>query len=215
MYTLSSLDQQRQIYSRLSLYPPISSTEYPNDLLTDPLLRSAFLETVRLQSQGLSARYVTQDTLIPSQNLNFLLRKGSVVLIPGLLVHQNPEIYDCPTSFLCNRFLDKDVDEETKRASTKKDAFVRQGIVAFGGGDHLVFWVILSLLIQCTGRRFARNEVIVFAAMVLSRFEFTTPDGENIGLPENMPKNRFGRGVEGPRTSIPIVIRSKFPLENK
>lgn len=138
MYTLSSPDQYQQILSRISQYPPISATEYPNDLVTDPLLRSAFLETVRLQSQGLSARYVTQDTLIPSQDVNFLLRKGSVVLIPGLLVHQNPEIYDSPTSFRCDRFLGEDIDGETKRASTEKGIPVRQSIVAFGGGDHLV-----------------------------------------------------------------------------
>ena len=62
MYTLSFPSQHQQILSRISQYPPISSFEYPHGLLEDPLFRSAFLERVRLQSQGLSARCVTQDT---------------------------------------------------------------------------------------------------------------------------------------------------------
>ena len=214
MYTLSSPDQQQQILSRICQYPPISSTEYPIDLLTDPLLRSAFLETVRLQSQGLSARYVTHDTLIPSQNINFLFRKGSLVLIPGLLVHQNSQIYDSPRSFQCDRFLGEDEDGVTKRVPTRKSIPVCQSIVAFGGGDHLVSLNLWCGLIQCTGRRFARNEVMVFAAMVLNRFEFAGMDGE-IALPARMPKNRFGRGVEGPRTSVPIFVKSRISLGSK
>jgi hypothetical protein len=70
--TLSDPSQHQQIMSRINTHLPPSDKYNPN-LIKDPYLRSTFLELIRIQAQGLSARYVTPDTIVPAQNTNFLL----------------------------------------------------------------------------------------------------------------------------------------------
>ena len=56
---------------------------------------------------------------------------------------------------------------------------------------------------------------MMFTVMVLNQFEFAGMDGKKIASPVGMPKNHFRRDVEGPRTSVPIIIKSRSHVEKE
>lgn len=52
-----------------------------------PLLLSSYRELLRHRTQSSSSRWIVQDTLIAEQ---YLLKKDSVLMIPGALIHADP-----------------------------------------------------------------------------------------------------------------------------
>ena len=54
------------------------------------LLMSTYQEVLRLQSDNVSSQLVLKDTMINDQ---YLLRKDSVIQIPGAVIHQDPAIW--------------------------------------------------------------------------------------------------------------------------
>jgi cytochrome P450 len=126
-------------------------------LLSDPLLRACFQETLRLQSQNASVRIVQEDTNLPALGKEYRLRKGSWVFIPAPLIHKDPEIYENVKDFEPERFLSADIEsalvitsEHTAFQSNEKvekkpePKFFKRGVpvklymMPFGGGDNLV-----------------------------------------------------------------------------
>ena len=110
------------------------------------LLMSTYQEVLRLQTDNVSARWVVKDTMINNQ---YLLRKDSVVQIPGAVIHQDPDIWGPDVKeFNPRRFL--------KGAEKHHPGAFR----VFGGGTTL-----------CPGRSFATAELISFVAMFITRFD--------------------------------------------
>jgi len=124
-------------------------------LLSDRFLQACFQETLRLRAQNGSVRIVYEATTIPINNKEYFLRKDSVVFIPAMLIHMDPEIYKDVHEFQPERFLDADLetalmsndstllDQERKVEKNpprffKKGVPVRHYIMPFGGGDNLV-----------------------------------------------------------------------------
>lgn len=91
---------------------------------------------------GLPPRKVTQDTTIIIENRPYSLRKDDVVFISMVLVHKNPEIYDCPDTFRLTRFLEmhtKTEGEYKSQKTTLKDGVtLRNPFIWWGGGVHIV-----------------------------------------------------------------------------
>ena len=61
---------------------------------------------------------------------------------------------------------------------------------------------------QCTGRKFATGEVILFVSTILHQFEITSVDGGQLELPVPPLTERFGGGVEMPAS--PWRVRIKY-----
>jgi cytochrome P450 len=189
-------------------------------LFSDPLLVACFQETLRLRAQNGSVRVVNEETIIPINDREYLLRKGSLVFIPAPLIHLDPEIYDNATDFLPERFLDSDLEStiisnevESSKPPSKLKFFkngvpVRHYLLPFGGGDNLVHPLLVSRLTQCTGRRFAQNEVIATAAILLHLYDFTSPGGGPLAPPAPPRGKRFGTAAEGPGETYMIRMRS-------
>jgi cytochrome P450 len=118
------------------------------ELLSDSLLQACFQETLRLRSQNGSVRIVNEETTIPVNDQEYVVRKGSIVFVLAPLVHMDMEIYSDVTDYLPERFLGTDIEstiisnEDTKPASTlkffKKGVPVKHYLMPFGGGDNLV-----------------------------------------------------------------------------
>ena len=126
-------------------------------LVSDPLLRACFLETLRLRSQNGSKRVVNEATTIPVHGKRYYIRKGSIAYIPAPLIHMDSDIYSNVNEFRPERFFDVDVestliqgeleDSLIHRAHTsgkkapkffKKGVRVKHYLMPFGGGDNLV-----------------------------------------------------------------------------
>jgi cytochrome P450 len=123
-----------------------SSTSFNvSDLLKDPVLNSAFSETLRLQINGLSMKGVEQDTTLSVNGQTYTLEKGSIVFISMPGVHKDPEIYENPEQFQLKRFLylhtteKDDYDtEQSQKVFTKNGVVVRQPFFPWGGGHFMV-----------------------------------------------------------------------------
>jgi len=129
----------------------ITTLEQVQYLLTScPLLRAFYDETLRLHAFNASNRVVEEETFVGG----FILKKGHNVLCPPYAQHNMSEFFgEDLDSFNPERFI-QPVLTTGKAAEAKM-------VRAFGGGISL-----------CSGRFFASNEVLSYAASVLWRFDF-------------------------------------------
>ncbi|KAL9131944.1 MAG: hypothetical protein Q9217_000224 [Psora testacea] len=121
-----------------------------------PLLNSTWQETLRYRANGSSNREVMQDTVLDDR---YLLKKGSVIQMPALVVHADTSVWGpSATQFDPRRFL-------APVTKGKQDQRQHPGAFrAFGGGATL-----------CPGRHFARTEILALVAMLVVRFDIKGP----------------------------------------
>ncbi|KAL6304073.1 cytochrome P450 [Sparassis latifolia] len=120
-----------------------------------PLLESAMKETLRLCSEFIIARVAKEDTVfdVPDQG-SYHVRKGEWVFGLPSVVHMDPDIYDSPTEFRMDRFLE--ADGRTARKFQKEGRRVDNSLMFWGGGGHV-----------CKGRFVAEYEVKLFVILVI------------------------------------------------
>ena len=147
-----------------------------------PLLESAYFEILRIVNTALSARKIVAPTPLGTNN-GKVLAAGHTILIPFRQLHQNPRVFGAdPGRFVPDRFL---VEPELKRSASYKP---------FGGGVN-----------YCPGRFLAKQEMLVFVALVLNRFEVGVategPGGEKLAREQGFPELDMATpalGVNGP-----------------
>lgn len=124
-------------------------------------LTAVFRESLRIGSENFSVRLIKEDTMLADK---YFLKKGAVVQISGGVIHSDKSIWgDDVETFNPGRFL----GQRAKSAGFHPAAFR-----GFGGGKTL-----------CPGRHFATNEILAFAAMIVSAFDITSPHGEPPAVP--------------------------------
>lgn len=157
------------------------------------LLLSTFQEVLRLYSRGASSRLVMEDTTLNNQ---YLLKKGSILMMPTAVIHSDPSTWNCPTDFQARRFLPKTfaAPEPTKRSSA---ASYRP----FGGGATL-----------CPGRHFATSEILAVTAMVVYKYELT-PIAEN-WQPPVPHQTSLATNIFPPRTDLEVRVSLRPRLED-
>jgi cytochrome P450 len=139
-----------------------------------PLLESAICEALRLSSASLTLRRVTRDLALPLGGVDHALRAGDLVCIFPYLTHRDRDIHPDPERFRHDRFM--------TRQFFKNGRKVGFAFVPFGGGVSM-----------CPGRHLASEEIKVFLALMLRRFELDL-DGP---LPERNLR-RSGIGIMPP-----------------
>ena len=180
----------------------IDIEEFTQDELDSMIsIDSALMETLRLQSESLIAREVTEDFIfdlkIPGCQ-KYYLRKGSRVVIYPSMLHYDDSVFESPQSFQWNRFL-PDPSTGEKPKFYKNGRLIAQPVKPFGGGSSM-----------CPGRKFAFNEIKVFTALLLSNFDLSlvTSNGISPPFPE-IDSSRVGLGITIPVGDIPIEIRKR------
>lgn len=162
-----------------------------------PKLASTYQESLRHASLGTSVRQVMQDTLLANK---YLLKKGSTVLMPSIVVHQDPTIWgpDAP-EFNPTRFL-KASPPRTGAAAppppTRKAASPSPPAAAFrgfGGGTTL-----------CPGRHFATTEILATAAMFCARYDLSPVAGRWIA-PTTRSTN-VAAAIMEPDTDLEVCV---------
>lgn len=130
-----------------------------------PILLSTWQETLRYDHIGISARVVTEDTMLDK----YLLKKGATVMAVTPVLHTDTSVWG-PTasSFDHGRFL-----PGPGRKRQNPTAFR-----SFGGGTVL-----------CPGRHFVSTEVLSFTALLLLRFDLkpVTKDGKWVEPRKDFP----------------------------
>lgn len=152
-----------------------------------PLLVSTYQEVLRLQTNNTQSRWVVRDTMLNDQ---YLLKKDSVIQMPGAIIHEDPAVWGM------------DAKEFNPRRFLKGQGKYHPGAFrSFGGGATL-----------CPGRHLALIEIVSFAAMFIMRFE-ATPVNWGWRLP-GVKGNKVINSVPPPSSDIKVSIRIRDGFEN-
>ncbi len=175
---------------------------------TAPLLHSTYRELLRHRTQSSSSRWLTEDTLLASR---YLLKKDSVLLIPGALIHKDPIWGLDRRSFNPRRFLKpsslpkptaaesvEQEQQEEQAGAESSNAKVHPGAYrAWGGGQTL-----------CPGRFFATTEITCAVAMVVSRFEMAPVDRRGWVVP-SVGGNRVVSSIHPPSEDVRVRVTER------
>ncbi|KAF2454365.1 cytochrome P450 [Lineolata rhizophorae] len=184
-----------------------------------PLLNSVFHETLRFHADAMVTRdELASDMVLPvdatppaAGGRSVLLRKGTTVVAPTWVAHHSEETWAAPSdkadappasSFCPTRFLRAETDAAS---GTEKIVFSTAGtagkLFPFGGGTTM-----------CTGRLFAKQEVLAAVGIVLLNFDFDiVPCNEEASLPSlPRPKETLpGSVILAPEGDLRVRIRRR------
>ena len=156
------------------------------------LLDSACSEGMRLTAGPMNGRFATTDFTFPLDAGGALdIKAGDEFLLYPRHTHFDAEIFADPTAFRFDRFVD---DRGRSTTFTKGGRRLTMPYLPFGGGVSM-----------CPGRFFARNEIKVLVATML-----TWLDTELItrALPP-LDFSRIGLGTLPPKHDVTIRIRAR------
>lgn len=156
------------------------------------LVDSATSEAMRLVTCPMNGRVVTEDFELPLATGESLpLKKGEEILLYPRVMHFDREIYEEPTSFRHDRFVD---ERGRARQFEKGGKRLTMPLLAFGGGMSM-----------CPGRFFARNEIKVLVASMLAWL-----DTELVRTSEPpLDFSRVGLGMLPPKHDVRVRIRRR------
>ena len=118
-------------------------------------------EVLRFYSLSLTGRMATEDLQLSPGDETIKVRKGDILMVMNTAVHRNPNIFgDDVDVFRWDRFLTDDKTRLRRFTDAKTGHAVPHPLVTFGGGVSL-----------CPGRHFARDEIKLMAATMLSNFD--------------------------------------------
>lgn len=155
------LDQTLYASIRKETLPAVQDGDLNLQYLANecPLLRSVYLEALRLRKRDLAFRKVEYDTEIGGK----LLRGGNFAIVPVCQLHGNEEVFGSDAiNFRPERFL--------KQGDLTSSPAYRP----YGGGRT-----------YCPGRFFAMQEVFGFVALQIHRFDVQLAlPGQGIPVPD-------------------------------
>lgn len=154
----------------------------PTSLKDQPHIHGLWLEALRLGTVSAGARVIMdEDTELEG----YLIRKGSVILMPVELMHFDPEVFADPYDMLPERWA------TTDKVQLKH---MHNSLRPFGGGASL-----------CSGRFVAEQEVIGAVTTLLLLFDLKFEEGSDQWEP--VPRSI---GVKRPRNKIVACLRRRL-----
>lgn len=156
-----------------------------DSLKANAYVQGVWKEALRTGSASAAARVVVKDTELEG----YVVKTGSVVLLPVQLLHFNPAVFPDPQLIDPERWIDSEQDERQKERLKQQNLHLR----SFGGGTGL-----------CSGRFVAEQEVISVVSTILLLFdlEFITPV-------EKFRFNPRSIGIMSPAEGIVVKLRRR------
>lgn len=177
-------------------------------------LESLIEETLRLKTteRSLKSRIATGDFVMKlplnKESKEIHVRKGTLVVTSPTMMHRDGNIFDDPLAFKWNRFLPSEPNGDAP-AFSKNSKVIRNPVDAFGSGPTL-----------CPGRRFAKAQMKLIIATVLSEYDLRFATGglaaDGSGVPVIVPhpprtmnmKKGFSNGI--PSEDVVIKVRKQM-----
>ncbi|KAF2009522.1 cytochrome P450, partial [Aaosphaeria arxii CBS 175.79] len=192
---LSSIREEIIQHVETTTSPETSTTTKHIDIsllkTSSPLFLSSLKESMRLHSVGVGVRQVMTDTTISTPSLPpFLLKKGSLVIMPSQVQHSDPDLWG---ALDVNAF---DIERFVPKAKLKGPNPV--SFRAFGGGTTL-----------CPGRHFAITEVLVLVAMLTLRFDIQPVAKGTAWKEMTTEKAPMTAAMPKPDDDVDVVLRQR------
>lgn len=173
----------------------IESIEVEGLVNNCPLLKAAYIETLRLDVSAWSFKVIREDAIISAKDGSsekFLLSKGTYAHGAHGLNHMNPDVFEEPKEWYIERHIKWDTSNEK---GEKRPVGADMGVVRpYGGGVSM-----------CKGRQFALKEILTFTAAILAIYDME-PAG---GGPWKLPKQSNGAGTKRPASSTRVWVKSR------
>lgn len=167
-------------------------------------LNACITETLRLTSGSLIVRKAKKPvTLTLPSGKTYKFRKGDELCCCLPLTHADEEIYPNASSFVPDRWLVGETEEELMESSFGKIKLSKGGNELPPGAGFLAFGAGAGL---CPGRKFARGEIKTVIVYLLRSFRLSLDEG--VKMPE-LEFSRLGLGIFPPATDIFISVDSK------
>lgn len=154
-----------------------------------PLLKSCYVECLRLDTAPWSLKIVQQDFVLQSREKDaqgFLLRKGDYAHAAHDLHNTDPKYFKDPLVFKADRHI--------KEGDGKKKTADLGSIRPYGGGASM-----------CKGRVFAFKECMMFTAAIVSMWDIESAGGG----PWKMPKHKKATGVYGTNDNPRVWLKRR------
>nr|XP_015208874.1 PREDICTED: cholesterol 7-alpha-monooxygenase-like isoform X1 [Lepisosteus oculatus] len=150
-------------------------------------LGSIIDEALRLSSASIMIRVATENFVLNMDSgKNVSIRKGDRIAMFPQMIHMDPEIYENPTEFKFNRFLDENGQKKT--FFYKNQRKLKNFLLPFGSGVS-----------ECPGRFFAVNEIKQFLALVVFYYDMELKDP---ATPVDIDCSRAGLGILPPKHDV-------------
>jgi len=176
--------------------PPLKKQELAKTVVLD----SVILESLRLIGSIGLHREVMEDFYLQlgHNSKTYRLRKGDRIAMPLQMVHLDGEIFENPTEFRYNRFLDEDGNKE-KTNFYKDSVKLKNYLEPFGMGKH-----------KCPGRFWAQTELKQIVILLLTFYDIELLDLNDV---PKRDQNRFMQGIMPPVTSPMVRYKLKPAVE--
>lgn len=159
-----------------------------------PILGSTFQEVLRHHSVGTSVRQVMRDTLLENR---YLLKEGSMILMPSVVVYTDASIWGADVStFNHKRFLKPTSSASAEKSGTTRNIPNPSAFRAFGGGTTL-----------CPGRHFATTVTMATVVMFLMRYDMAPVKGRWPQMTAD--KTHAVAAVEQPDYEIEVEVTAR------
>ncbi|KAL4958639.1 cytochrome P450 [Aspergillus stella-maris] len=168
--------------------PEIASMDLNSLSTTCPLLKACMYETYRMVNEPTSIRYVARQITLTDGQYQHTLYPGTFISAPQSLINHDASIFENPSQFNPERFLETD--------SATGEMVARYGrLRPWGVG-----------VAMCKGRTFAEKEIVACGAAILRLWNIepveTGEDGD-WKIPSMVP----GTGVKRPVRDIRVAIQ--------
>ncbi|KAH8265555.1 hypothetical protein KR038_010484 [Drosophila bunnanda] len=153
MLLLLGRDQEVQQRLREEIQEHLKNGIIDFDKLNDlPYLDACLQETIRLFPPGfMSNKLCTEDIELPNKDgPNFLVEKGTVVVVPHYLFMTDPDYFPDPQAFQPDRFIEADAAKKFRE---------RGVLMGFGDGPRV-----------CIGMRFATAQIKSAIVELITKF---------------------------------------------
>lgn len=153
--------------------PPRLDMDLEKMLLSCPLLKASYYETIRLHSGGISFRKLESDMTLSestedaAEPRTYKFKKGEKVIMPHGVYQNDPNRFSNPDQFDPLRFI------ATESSNSRKDVNIESlGPMADGlyGSKH---------------NGFTERVILGFTAAIVSMWDVSSPDGKSIVVPGN------------------------------
>lgn len=161
-----------------------------------PLLKSCYVECLRLDAASWSPREVREDFVLQArgegkETAAWQLRKGEYAHAAHDLYNTDPAYFSDPMTWKADRHIRY---ESTGEGDTKRAVVDSGSLRPYGGGSSM-----------CKGRAFALKEVLAFTASVVAVWEMEAAGGGEW----KVPRHRKATGVFGTGDDVRVWIKKR------
>ncbi len=178
-------DCRREVAQAVQEQDDTSTVDATFILNSCPILMSTYHEVFRVHGMANSVRVVSEDHMLDGK---YRLKKGGLVMMSARAQHKNPALWgENANEFDYKRFV-----KQPGTARSYNPAAFR----GFGGGNTL-----------CPGRHFATSEILLFATLLLLRFDIVPTKGQWVLPPTG--NSSQAEAIEQPDHDIEVELRPR------